>query len=118
MQIFLFVLIFLVLFILLLMAIKIAQINERLIIFRRGKIQSIAGPGLVELSSLRSQPVESLSFDLEAIDRKVERCDSRLLRKIILTWKSKILNNVVFFPLKPNIPLFHHSIISCSKHKL
>ena len=47
MQIFIFFLIFLVLFILLLMAIKIAQINERLVIFRRGKLQSIAGPGLI-----------------------------------------------------------------------
>ena len=47
MQTFLFVVILLVLFILLLKAIKITQINERLVIFRRGKLQSVAGPGFI-----------------------------------------------------------------------
>ena len=45
---------------------------------------------------------KGFSFDLEALDKKVERWVSNFkwIVKIILTWKSKILNNVVHFPFK------------------
>ena len=67
MQIFIFVLIFLVLFILLLTATKITQINERLVIFRRDKLRSIKGPGLILInytkpSALQVVPALIYSF--------------------------------------------------------
>jgi hypothetical protein len=54
---------------------------------------------------IMGKPIESL---------KIGRWGSRLLRKMMLKWGTKILNKVVFFLLKTQpstIPVFHYSML-------